>query len=138
MMDSSCGVPWRHGAGVFAPVHRVQMLHRLAVVGLLVLAAAVVWSIVVGADPRRVADLRGPVFVSADDRTLSVSVPSCNGEPSALVDEGADTVTIEVTTDPSSQDDCLDGVTVQLAAPLDGRRVVDGRSGDLLQTEPAP
>jgi|GEM_PF-5899981 len=73
-------------------------------------------------------------LVSATE--LSVTVPSCNGDPEvATLDERNGTVQLEVVTTQvvrGPADDFLDAVQVVLDAPLDGRDLVDTVSGQTL------
>lgn len=85
---------------------------------------------------------RGPVSLEGSEvelvsaAELSVTVPSCNGDPEvASLDERNGTVELEVVTTQvvrGPADDCLDGVHVVLDAPLDGRDLVDTVSGETL------
>lgn len=85
---------------------------------------------------------RGPVSLEGFEvelvsaAKLSVTVPSCNGDPEvASVDERNGTVQLEVVTTQAVRgpaDDCLDAVHVVLDAPLDGRELVDTVSGETL------
>lgn len=81
---------------------------------------------------------RGPVELGAagwDGTTLTVEVPSCNGDPAVTVlEETATQVRIEVVSTVRREgDDCLDGVRVGLAEPLGERAVVDLTSGRRLE-----
>ena len=72
-------------------------------------------------------------MVSADGRTLSFSVDSCNADISTWVTETPDEVVINVDIrNDSVGDDCLDSATVVLDAPLGDRIVRDGGSGDVI------
>ena len=85
---------------------------------------------------------RGPVSLEDSEvelvgpAELSVTVPSCNGDPEvASIDERAGTVQLEVVTTQvvrGPADDCLDAVQVVLDAPLNGRDLVDTVSGEAL------
>jgi len=85
---------------------------------------------------------RGPVSLEGSEvelvsaMELSVTVPSCNGDPEvATLDEGGGTVQIEVVTTQvvrGPSDDCLDVVQVVLDAPLGDRELVDTVSGETL------
>ncbi len=73
-----------------------------------------------------------------DGRTLSVGVNSCNGTPTADVDQGTDEVRITAEAyipGGDDQDSCMDEVTVGLTEPLGNRRVVDGTTGQELEVE---
>jgi hypothetical protein len=70
-----------------------------------------------------------------DGRTLSIGVNSCNGAPTAEVDQRADEVLVTAEAyipGGDDQDSCMDEVTVELAEPLGNRSVVDGVSGENL------
>lgn len=85
---------------------------------------------------------RGPVSLEESEAELvsagelSVTVPSCNGDPEvASLDQGDATVELEVRTTQvvrGPADACLDVVQVVLDAPLDDREVVDTVSGQTL------
>jgi hypothetical protein len=76
---------------------------------------------------------------TADGTRLTLSIESCNAkEIDIAVEESADEVVVAArVTDPANGDDCADGATVTLAAPLGDRRLVDGLSGRELHCEPA-
>lgn len=86
---------------------------------------------------------RGPVSLEgwevalAGSSELSVSVPSCNGDPElADLDEQEGSVRIEVVTTQvveGDSDACLDQLEVTLDEPLGDRDVVDAVSGDTLR-----
>lgn len=85
---------------------------------------------------------RGPVSLEGSEAELvsaaelSVTVPSCNGDPEvAALDERDGTVELEVMTTQvvrGPEDACLDAVHVVLDAPLDDRELVDTVSGQTL------
>ena len=85
---------------------------------------------------------RGPVSLEGSEvelvgpAELSVTVPSCNGDPEvASLGEHNGTVELEIVTTQvirGPADDCLDAVDVVLDAPLDGRDLVDTVSGQTL------
>jgi hypothetical protein len=59
--------------------------------------------------------------------TVSVVVPTCDGNPDAVVEEMSETVIVTVTstrTNPCNGD--FDQLTVTLDSPLEGRTVIDG------------
>ena len=87
------------------------------------------------------SSVRQPVpFTSVhlvDDRTLQVSVPSCNGDPEVTALEESDAqVRLEVTSTVATpgwpSQDCLDGIEVTLEAPLGDRTLVDITTGDVV------
>ena len=85
---------------------------------------------------------RGPVSLEGSEvevisvTEMSVSVPSCNGDPEvATLDEGGGAVQIEVVTTQvvrGPSDDCLDVVHVALDEPLGDRELLDTVSGEAL------
>lgn len=78
---------------------------------------------------------RGPVELTeagvVDETSIWVSVPSCNGDPivSRLIETAQEIQLEVVTTVHRNGDDCLDGITVRLGAPIGERQVVDLTSG---------
>jgi hypothetical protein len=72
------------------------------------------------------------------ERTLAVNLNVCNAPHNeATVDETAEAVTITVVTDgPRGGDDCSDGITVALDAPLGDRAVIDGSTGGPVRLDP--
>lgn len=90
---------------------------------------------------------RGPVSLGGSEvelvsaAELSVTVPSCNGDPEvASLHERNGTVEIEVVTTQvvrGPADDCLDAVHVVLDAPLGDRELVDAVSGKTLPVSDA-
>lgn len=62
--------------------------------------------------------------VSADGRSVVLTVASCNGDPSAEVEERGDRVVVQVRGD-TTTGDCADGVCIELDRPLDERAVID-------------
>ncbi len=87
-----------------------------------------------GRQPISLADVQ----LFPDGRTLSVGVNSCNGTPTADVDQGTDEVRITAEAyipGGDDQESCMDEVTVELAELLGNRRVVDGISGQELEVE---
>ena len=77
---------------------------------------------------------------SGDGTTLFVSFNSCNAELEFDVDEGDDVVTIIANhRSPLPRgEDCADGATVTLDAPLGDRRLIDGATGDELDVRYEP
>ncbi len=70
------------------------------------------------------------VVVQPGGTLLGVGIDSCNGDPSAVVTEDAESVTIEAEAfvPDGDTDDCLDGLDIDLAEPLGDRTVIDGNS----------
>lgn len=88
------------------------------------------------------ATVRKPVEFShvtlTDDRTLEMSVDSCNGNPEVTELEQTETeVRLEVTSTVPGPgqpgNDCMDGIEVTLDAPLGDRVLVDARTGDAVE-----
>jgi hypothetical protein len=77
---------------------------------------------------RQLVEMRSPASISADGRTLTVGVESCNGGPTVELVERADTVIASVTSyvPRGDRDDCQDIVTIELQRPLGSRALVDG------------
>ena len=85
---------------------------------------------------------RGPVSLEGSEVELvsvvelSVTVPSCNGDPEvATLEEGGEAVELEVVTTQVARgpsDGCLDVVHVALDEPLGDRELVDMVSGEAL------
>jgi hypothetical protein len=66
--------------------------------------------------------------VSEDGRTLTFQVDSCHGDPEAtVVSEDDEHVSVRVISDVQTGDHpaCADSVSLRLAEPLGGRKVVD-------------
>lgn len=62
---------------------------------------------------------------------FAVGIPSCNGSPTFTLVEDPDTITVTATTwipDSDDRNDCLDGVRVELDAPIGDRKIIDGFS----------
>lgn len=81
---------------------------------------------------RQRVGLARTVDVSSDGLTLFVGVNSCNGDPSAEVDQETDSITIAVESyvpPGDDQDGCADEVIVSLDEPLGERRIVDEVTG---------
>lgn len=71
---------------------------------------------------------------------LAMSVPSCNGDPELdILEEDDEEVRVQVVTnvviDGGDEEMCLDGLTVALDDPLDGRTVIDLVSGETVTVE---
>ena len=73
------------------------------------------------------------VWVLSDGRTLEISVASCNADHGIEVQEDLQTVAVWVTAANDSGDDCADGITIELEAPLGDRTFVDGHDLDTLE-----
>lgn len=89
---------------------------------------------------------RGPVSLAGQQAYLvapavmQLEVPSCNGDPvvAELVEEGEQVRIQVVTTVSNPGDACLDGIRVQLEAPLGDRELIDIPSGDPIRVQDAP
>ena len=72
---------------------------------------------------------------------LELNVASCNENPTAEVVESDTEVRVQVVTSGRwfgrNADDCADGVTVTLNAPLGTRTVVDQSTGQTVEVSPA-
>ena len=71
---------------------------------------------------------------------LELNVASCNENPTAEVVESDTEVRVQVTSGRwfgRNADDCADGVTVVLNAPLGTRTVVDQSTGQTVEVRPA-
>ncbi len=71
---------------------------------------------------------------------LELNVDSCNENPTAEVVESDTEVRVQVTSGRwfgRNADDCADGVTVTLNAPLGTRTVVDQSTGQVVEVSPA-
>lgn len=78
------------------------------------------------------------VAASGDGETLHVAFASCNADLSVIVEESDDAIRVGATRarDPDrllGGQDCLDGRTVRLEAPIGDRAVVDAHSGEALE-----
>lgn len=82
-----------------------------------------------------------PFDVRATSPTqLAMSVPSCNGDPELdNLEEDDEEVRVQVVTNVvingGDEEMCLDGLTVTLDDPLDGRTVIDLVSGETVTVE---
>ena len=56
-------------------------------------------------------------------------------EGAEVVEETESRVELEAVADVSSQDDCADGATVCLDAPLGDRALIDGTTGDAVRVD---
>ncbi len=75
------------------------------------------------------------VGVSPDGLVLGFGIGTCNADITTTVEETPTEVI--VTPEVRNNDrgsDCRDAFTVTLAEPLDGRVLIDGRNGDVLDT----
>lgn len=69
--------------------------------------------------------------MSPDGRSIAVAVDSCNAEPVVEIGEqSADRVVVSATAERNAGRDCADVVSVVLDEPLGDRRLVDGSTGD--------
>lgn len=71
---------------------------------------------------------------------LELNVAACNENPTAEVVESGTEVRVQVTSGRwygRNADDCADGVTVTLNAPLGRRTVVDQSTGQTVEVSPA-
>ena len=69
---------------------------------------------------------------------LELNVNSCNEKPTAVVEEFATEVRVEVMSDRRlgrNGGDCADSVTVTLSEPLGTRRVVDESTGEVVDVQ---
>lgn len=85
--------------------------------------------------PRGPVSLAGQEAVLVSPAVLSVSVPSCTGEPVVdRLEENAHQVAIRVKTVPAegAQNLCIDDVRVELERALGSRQVIDLESRDVL------
>lgn len=85
-------------------------------------------SIAVKETGRQPVGLARTVDLSSDGLTLFVGVNSCQGDPSAEVDQGTDAIRIAVKSyipPGDDQDGCADEVIVSLDEPLGERRIID-------------
>ncbi|WP_041292397.1 hypothetical protein [Kineococcus radiotolerans] len=77
---------------------------------------------------------RGPQRIegwSVADDELNLWVDTCDGDPETTLEESdAEVVITVISTKRDTDDDCQDPVKVVLSQPLDGRRVVDGKTGE--------
>ena len=99
----------------------------------LLFAIAAGWGIFVlvrPADSEPVPTALGSGDVSGE-RTLRVTVASCNKNPTGDIVETAETVTITAFARPAGRDEnaCADGLALTLDSPLGERAVVDGATG---------
>ncbi len=82
-----------------------------------------------GQGGRRPVGLARTFDVSPDQLTLFLGVNSCNGDPTAIVDQGTDAIRVSVESFIPGGDEfdaCADGISVVLEEPLGDRVVIDG------------
>ena len=70
---------------------------------------------------------------------INVQVGSCNAvQREMVIDEDAAAVEVTVLVEGDSIDDCLDaGLDIELAAPLGGRALIDGTTGEPVEVHPS-
>jgi hypothetical protein len=95
---------------------------RSAVLGLVAVVAS---ACALGIADREIIEVLG---VSSDERSVELMVASCNGNPTAEVEEEGDRVLVKVRGD-STNDDCADAVCIELDRPLNGRSIIDATTG---------
>lgn len=77
-------------------------------------------------------------YGAPDSRQLELAVNSCNRDPQAEVEESGSDIRVTVSlAGVDSGLDCQDSVKVELASPLDGRRVIDAVNGQPVPVQPA-
>ena len=74
------------------------------------------------------------IDVSANGRTLSFGVPTCDGKPTVRVKESDEEVHLLVTSDTDNGEKCADGVSVTLHDALNSRKVIDDFTGEPVPT----
>jgi hypothetical protein len=62
--------------------------------------------------------------VDADGGSLELMLASCNGDPTAEVDERDDRIVVRVTGG-TTNNDCADVICIVLDQPIDGRPLID-------------
>ncbi|MFN7148139.1 MAG: hypothetical protein ACK4V6_01530 [Microthrixaceae bacterium] len=95
-----------------------RALARLIVTGTVALACA---ACSIGAAGRQILEAQE---ADAEGLHLDLMVASCNGDPTAEVDEHDDRVMVRVTGG-TTNDDCADGICIVLDRPLGGRVLID-------------
>ena len=76
--------------------------------------------------------------VTSDGRGLSLGVDACNADTTVeILEETSEAVTVRAMARPPGMDgdDCADRGTLCLSEPLDGRPVIDAKTGDAVQVE---
>lgn len=117
--------------------HRRVSRPWLVLAAVVVLAAVIIVGYVYAlAERRRPVEIAGALVF---DHVLMLEVGSCGGEPTITeLDQAADEVRIavEATTRPlGPANDCLDGIEVQLDAPLRDRVLIDGSNGQAVEVQ---
>jgi hypothetical protein len=105
-----------------------RVIVSTALIGVIMMFAV---SCVGGTADRQIMGIQS---VSADERSLWLSVASCNGNPTAEVDEGEDEIVVRVRGG-DTNDDCADGVCIRLDEPLAGRTLTDATTNRLVPLE---
>lgn len=106
-----------------------ETMRSAAVLLALTFVASTGCSSVVDGGGRRPVGLASMFDVSPDQLTLFLGVDSCNGGPTAVVDQGPDVIRVSVESFIPGGDEseaCADAITVVLDEPLSDRLVVDG------------
>lgn len=84
------------------------------------------------------SQLINAAYGAPDSRHLELAINSCNRDPQVAVEESGSDIHVTVSlTGADSGLDCQDSVKVELAAPLDGRRVIDAVNGESVRVQPA-
>ena len=73
------------------------------------------------------------VLVRPDDVTVEFGVDTCNAELDATVIESDERIQVTITARDDTTDDCRDNLVVTLDAPLAGRQIVNGATGEPLE-----
>lgn len=77
-------------------------------------------------------------YGASDSRHLELAISSCNRDPQTVVEESGSEIRVTVClAGVDSGHDCQDSVKVELAAPLDERRIIDAVSGATVPVLPA-
>jgi hypothetical protein len=110
--------------------------NRTVAVGVAVLLAAILVLLACGG--RRDAKIVDAVLEG--ERTLVLGIDACNADENRVsTTEDPETVRVSVTTDDApGGDDCADGVTVELAAPLGDRELIDETTGEPVAVRQTP
>lgn len=77
------------------------------------------------------------VYGDPTSTELTLSIGSCNQNPTVDVDETATKIRLTVTADADNSEDCADGATVTLDAPVGDRDIIDENTGEELELLPA-
>jgi len=114
-------------------VSRPGLVLGVVVVLAAVIAAGYVYAI---AERRRPVEIFGAM---ASDDVVVLEVGSCRGEPTVTELDQADgevRIAVEATTRPlGPAAECLDGIEVQLDAPLRDRVLIDGSNGQAVEVQ---